>query len=118
MTLNLDDYDEYVFHLPTWGRLKRKSPRPEDDRTPGEWHVLADLVAHKGRDPEQDPDATVGYITICNEHGYLHQRARVPAPGGDRTTHRVADGRLLVPALPAAEQANGAPAAVTRGRAR
>jgi hypothetical protein len=75
MTLNLDDYDEYVFHLPTWGRLKRKSPRPEDDQTPGEWHVLTDLVAHKGRDPEHDPYATVGYITICNEHGYLHRGA-------------------------------------------
>lgn len=49
--LNLDAYSEFVFTEPTWGRLKSRSQRPEDDGIPGEWHVLTEIVAHKESDP-------------------------------------------------------------------
>ena len=68
MTVNLDDYEEFVFTEPTWGRLWRRSPRPEDDAIPGEWHILTDILAVKGSTVEDIEAGRATHVqTLCKK---------------------------------------------------
>lgn len=66
---NLDDFSEFVFIKPTWGRLKRRSPRPEDDQIPGEWHILTELLSPKGTTLEEAEEGKVAQVkTLCGRY--------------------------------------------------